>query len=426
MNTFKEMETIYDERDMAETAPREVVSGGALEYAGIDEELKAMEHAGSKAGEAAVPDISFSLHGEEDNLGEEEYEIKTGYEETAEEEADTKKEQTMNAVNMLRGFNERAQTDIAGDERLSELHERIGEYVDMTGREAMIDKEFGSIDSKSVDRAAGMLAGVEKACDDYIEKARPFFRPGRRRRAAVKKLREEVDGLKDDRESLKKCYEDMYLGANGLFTDEETQKGRGEGDDGGDKKKNTDQDAVVLDDKQKAFVRGAGIIDASLMPVEFSEEGDVKQSDLSAYKDYEELTADKKADEVKLSEAARLQIYMVRAIGLIFGVSDWQQICDPEELLYREEDDSVSAVKIKLIPELMNKLSSKLSDEEGQRLADSFKGDTHMMKVISAILAEKSVMINELKNATGVNGKVLGSRMRSVRRYLAQAAKGER
>ena len=394
---YKEDSRFLDEYEEAENSREAVFSRSAdelLSKADIDSELRLLDKREPVEDAAADPDTSFELHGTEDEPDEFKDEVRGSEEELTEEEP--REEQVRNAVIMLENFDGRPEIDTEKDEDLSALVESVGTYMDLTARDNMVDEQFGSIDNTSVDRAAAQLAEVEKACEDYLENARPFFRPGRKRKAAVNMLREEVENLKDDREGLKKCYEDSYLSANADRDSEEAaDKGMG-GDDGGDKK------------------------------IEFTEEADVKQTDLTEHTGLNELTADKKADEVKLSESARAQIYMVKAIGLVFGVSDWQAITDPEELLYREEGDSVAAVKVNMVPGLKNRLTSEVSEEEGRRLADSFKGDTHMIKILNGMLKENSSLVRELEAATGVNKKVLSSRMRSIRRYLTEAAKGER
>ena len=381
------------EEEQIASLPVYTQEAGALR-SDIDRELAGMADAEPVAGEAAEPDTEFELHGPEDEQNALKDEVKTGGEDEPEEVL--QEEQVRGAVLMLENFDGREEIDTEKDEELTAVVESIDEYVALTSREALVDKRFGSIDNDQLDRAAAQLIEVEKACEDYLKNTRPFFRPGRKRKATVNALREEVEELKDDREGLKKCYEDSYLDRAALRDSENTSdKGMGD-DDGGEKK------------------------------IEFSEEGDVKQTDLNAYKGLNEFSADKKADEVKLSESAREQINMIKAIGLVFGVTDWEAITDPEELLYREAGDSVSAAKVNIVPGLKNRLASKVTEEEGRRLADSFKGDTHMIKAINGLLTENSDLVRKLETATGISKKVIAERIKSIRRYLAEAAKGER
>ena len=393
---YKEDNKFYDESEEARQSGDTVFRQPEIDMtavADIDSELSQLDRTEPMEDEAAEADTSFELHGPEDEHDELKDEENGSEEELAEE--DTHEEQVRNAVIMIENFDGRAEIDTQQDEDLTALVESVGTYVDLTARESMVDEQFGSIDNDSVDRAAAQLSEVEKACEDYLEKARPFFRPGRKRKAAVSMLREEAEKIKDDREGLKKCYEDSYLSSDRTAEKEAADNGMGD-DDGSGKK------------------------------IEFIEENDVKQTDLSDRAGLNELTADKKADEVKLSEAARAQIYMVRAIGLVFGVGDWQAITDPEELIYREEGDSVAAVKVNMVPGLKNRLSAEVTEEEGRRLADSFKGDTHMIKIMNGMLKENSALVRDMEAATGVNKKVISARMRSIRRYLTEAAKGER
>ena len=326
------------------------------------------------------------------------------------------------AVETIEGFNRQA--DISGkkadkDGLMDTVQSNVRDYLAVTDKESLLDGDKASLKESAVDNALGRLDKLENACTEYVQKKHPILKPGRRRKKAVNLLRAQADTLKESRKGFEEVYEEKYLPEPALRKPEAKDEG-GMGDDDGKKKKiDTDLDEPVS--AQKRFVKGAEAMGAgAVMPFEITAEGDMMRADATGYKSYTELTAERRFDQVKMSNNALMQLTMVKTIGFLFGITDWQQIVDPETLLYNEQGDEVKSVRINIVPGMFGDVPEEINEADGKRFAESLKGDPEGLKLLDAFLGGKLDSIKELTAATGLGAAVLYKRIMAIRHYLKQ------
>ena len=354
--------------------------------------------------ELTEADRDFELHGIEDKEAlKDEIAVE---EEAALNPEEEKYLKQRSAINTLESFNERPEIDPAKDEDLLELQERVEVYLDTTSKENMVNKEYNVLNEDRIDDAMERLEDIDNACADYLDKSRPLFRPGRRRRALVDMLRDEVAELKDDREGLEKCYDDILIRFTPDIRDNDTSDG--EDDDNSGKKNNKRAE-------EQLFVR------TMEWPVRLVDDADTKRSDVTASGNKNVLPADKRYDETSLSYRTRQDLTMIRTIGLLFGITDWQQIADQEDVLYREEKQEKSDIEIDLGGFAMGSLSSEMTRDEGRRLAASLKTDPQALTLVHAVLSDGGRSIRKIARVTGVPIKILKARAKMLKQCLADA-----
>ncbi len=370
----------------------------------LEEEL--MRLSGGKAfeDELTMADKDFELHGIEDKEGLKD-EIYTDAEAALNPEEERYLKQR-SAINTIESFNDRPEIDSTKDEDLAELQERVAVYLDTTSRKSLVNKEYNILNNDRIDDAMDRLEDIDNACADYLDKTRPLFRPGRRRRALVDMLKDEVAELKDDREGLEKCYKDILLRFSPENRDNDTSDG--EDDDNSGKKNNKRAE-------EQLFVR------TMEWPVKIVDEADTKRSDVTGNRNKTVLPADKRYDETRLSYRTRQDITMIRTIGLLFGISDWQQIADEEDVLYREEKQEKEDIRIDLGGFALGSISSEMSRDEGKRLAASIKTDPQALTLIHAVLSDGGRSVRKIARVTGVPLKILKARAKVLKECLADA-----
>ena len=415
-----------DSKDSVSVANTEF--GVAKEKTGIKELLEenAAEAKDESAQEEAAEDPSPAEEAPKSKAGgRQQEEAPKELSEEQSDEYEPERAERLRAVETIKDFNEKAEikNGKAGKDALMDnVQNSVSAYVDVTDKETMLGHDKASLNEDAVDNALGRLQKLERACSEYIEKKNPLLKTGRKKKNAVRSLKGQLQNLKEEKEGFEETYEDLYLPSPALRKDEDKGSG-GMGDDDG-KKKKTDVSWEELDKGQQSFVKGTSAMGAySVLPFEISESGDAVSADSTGYMDYTELSADRRLDEVKLSDNARMQLTVVKTIGFLFGVADWQQIVDPEELLYNEDNGEVKNIRISIVPGMFGDVSDKINDADGKHFAESLKGDPEGIKMLDAFLKQKVGSVQMLEAATGIKAATIYKRLLSIRRYLKDVLK---
>ena len=130
--------------------------------------------------------------------------------------------------------------------------------------------------------------------------------------------------------------------------------------------------------------------------------------------DYRTLTENQRMDEIDFSEDAIRQLTLVKSLGFLLGIADWQKIVDPEELLYEHDQREVISIKIKEMQGAVN-TEGKISRQEAERFVKQFdqRMDANALKDLAANFGNQ-MMLRSLAGVLGVDANILYSRMETL------------
>ncbi len=152
------------------------------------------------------------------------------------------------------------------------------------------------------------------------------------------------------------------------------------------------------------------------VPLSIESEGGSRndKKERPSFINYRAMTEDDRSDEMDLSENAVRQVTLVKSLGYILGIADWQQIVDPEQLLYEQEEKNVLSIQLKDIQGLVN-LEGKMSRQEAERFVKQFdkSRDGDALRDLAANFGNQLLM-RRLAGALGINPDSLYNRMETL------------
>lgn len=131
--------------------------------------------------------------------------------------------------------------------------------------------------------------------------------------------------------------------------------------------------------------------------------------------DYRTLTEKQRMDEVAFSPDVLRQLTMVKSLGFLLGIADWQHIVDPDEMLYKENDEKRPLdLRIKEMQGLTN-VQGKISRQEAERFVKQFdkSRDANALKDLAANFGNQ-LMMRRLAGMLGINPDALYHRMETL------------
>ena len=170
-----------------------------------------------------------------------------------------------------------------------------------------------------------------------------------------------------------------------------------------------------VEERKRFFEVAKSIGAGSTVPMQMDMEGGAfAERERTRFIDYRTLTEKQRFDEVDFSEDALRQLTLVKALGFLVGIADWQHIVDPEQLLYEKDQREVISIRIKEMQGLAN-VEGKISRQEAERYVKQFdKGrDANALKDLAANLGSQ-MMLRRLAGALGINPDALYARMETL------------
>ncbi len=312
--------------------------------------------------------------------------------------------QVQECVSFLRVFPERNAIRGKAAERFSEM-ERILKYA------AEFHGLFDGGVSDGMDAQEGTakmelyLENLHEACNEYIANKSPILPRGRKRKNLVRQMRDKVQYLEDHSNAWE--WEFMM----NVKLQQENSDGWGGVDDGDPNKNNGKKKAAI--EERESQERFAGALasynTADALPEEFSINMEKDAADAGVErKTFQELTKDRNYEEIGWAVHARVQLQVVKLISCLFGVSDYSNAINPENLLYDEAEGEIKSIQLTLLPGITG-VSEYVSKDEAERFLKEFAGDdiSKMEKTIANIDRGVRGHIDMLSATTGVSRHIL-------------------
>ncbi len=155
-----------------------------------------------------------------------------------------------------------------------------------------------------------------------------------------------------------------------------------------------------------------GVSDA--MPVEFDQETDeMKEKSILHMQDYDEITDGRRMDEIPMTPEAKTQLALVKTLGFIVGVPNWDNLVAPENLLYEQDDtgQGIKSIMIQQLPEMGVDIG-KMTRQDAEKFVKQFDNeDAKSMSTVERMLKNPKVM-KGLGDILGVSTERLVQRIK--------------
>ncbi|MBQ7677891.1 MAG: hypothetical protein IJT32_06625 [Lachnospiraceae bacterium] len=146
-----------------------------------------------------------------------------------------------------------------------------------------------------------------------------------------------------------------------------------------------------------------------------SDNGAYEESERDRFIDYRTLTERQRMDEVKFSPEVIRQLTMIKSLGFLLGIADWQHIVDPEDMLYKDDEkDRPVDLRIKEMQGSTN-VQGKISRQEAERFVKQFdkSRDANALKDLAANFGNQ-LMMRRLASMLRINPDRLYHRMETL------------
>ena len=375
-----------------------------------------------KSVEEAKQRKSFEEEKDLERVSKESRQADTSFQSTEEKE---KMDAVQEDIEFVKSFSEqrdiRSQT-ASEDGYMSKVRMEVEKFSEDFSETILANGEKGE---DFVEGLTDALANIGKASEDYIENKDPILPKSRHKMELVQGLKDKVEAIQqaeNEGNALSGLVDFWCFKLNEQSGNGQDAAGEDAGENPGSNKKNSKRM------QQKRFYQGAEQFGAAgAMPMVFDvEASELKERQRGDYVDYNELIKNQKLDGIQMSENALEQLSKIKIIGFLFGISDWQQIIDPEKLLYEEKDGVVNSVQIAAMPGLAD-VPEKMTMEEAEKFASSLIGeDTNALEVLAITLSNANLMVNPLADAVGADAGVLLKRLKTLMLCVDAIKKGRK